>query len=156
MPKGKKSIQSPPVSYKFKSGERDNFLDIPVTGYENTVRTPGDSGKNQEYVINKILDSNYLGLRDRLYTALTRQTEYRPFSNNEYPADQRKDNYENIDSIHNQIHGIVGSVGHMAFVSFSAFDPIFFLHHTNIDRLFAIWEAINLDTYVVPQGNDAG
>ena len=30
----------------------------------------------------------------------------------------------------------------------AAFDPIFFLHHANVDRLLALWQAINPDTWV--------
>lgn len=33
-------------------------------------------------------------------------------------------------------------------MDYSAFDPIFWLHHTNADRLFAIWQAIYPDSYV--------
>ena len=44
----------------------------------------------------------------------------------------------------------------MSAIPFSAFDPIFWLHHTNIDRLWAIWSAINPDSYVIPLKNDAG
>ena len=32
-------------------------------------------------------------------------------------------------------------------LDYSAFDPIFWLHHTNIDRLFSIWQAIYPDRY---------
>lgn len=36
-------------------------------------------------------------------------------------------------------------------VDYSAFDPIFWLHHTNIDRLTAIWQAIWPNSWVTPQ-----
>lgn len=44
----------------------------------------------------------------------------------------------------------------MTFTAFSAFDPIFFIHHAQIDRLWAIWSAINPDSYVIPLKNDQG
>ena len=31
---------------------------------------------------------------------------------------------------------------------YSAFDPVFMLHHANVDRLFAIWQTIWPDTYI--------
>ena len=34
--------------------------------------------------------------------------------------------------------------------SSSAFDPIFYLHHTNIDRLLSLWVARNPDAWVTP------
>lgn len=39
----------------------------------------------------------------------------------------------------------------MAVVPYSAFDPIFWLHHTNVDRLFAIWQAIYPSSFVTSQ-----
>jgi hypothetical protein len=30
----------------------------------------------------------------------------------------------------------------------SAFDPIFFLHHTNVDRLLSLWSALNPGVWV--------
>lgn len=47
---------------------------------------------------------------------------------------------------HNDIHitvgGVVGSVnGAMADIKTSAFDPVFWVHHANIDRLWTVWAA---------------
>lgn len=39
----------------------------------------------------------------------------------------------------------------MSFIPYSGFDPIFWLHHTNVDRIFAIWQALYPDTWVTPQ-----
>lgn len=41
--------------------------------------------------------------------------------------------------LHNGLHGWVG--GHMNSPTASPFDPIFYLHHCNIDRLWAMWQA---------------
>ena len=38
---------------------------------------------------------------------------------------------------HNIVHGFVG--GHMGDPNTAALDPIFFLHHANIDRLWPVW-----------------
>ena len=44
---------------------------------------------------------------------------------------------------HNQVHNAVGGTyGWMADVNFAAQDPIFWLHHSNIDRLWASWNAL--------------
>ncbi|KAF3937797.1 Tyrosinase [Dactylella cylindrospora] len=50
--------------------------------------------------------------------------------------------YQSLEGVHNEIHGIVGGGGHMSWPTVSSFDPIFWLHHANVDRLFAIWQAI--------------
>lgn len=36
-------------------------------------------------------------------------------------------------------------------IDYSAFDPIFWLHHTNIDRLFAIWQGVYPNNWMTPQ-----
>nr|AEO51767.1 hemocyanin alphaD-subunit [Helix lucorum] len=45
---------------------------------------------------------------------------------------------------HNLIHAYVGgnSKYGLSSLSYSAFDPIFYLHHSNIDRIWAIWTAL--------------
>ena len=39
---------------------------------------------------------------------------------------------------HGWVHGNVG--GQMASVPYAGFDPIFFLHHCNVDRVWALWQ----------------
>lgn len=44
--------------------------------------------------------------------------------------------------MHNGLHGWVGGTnGQMSYPSVSPFDPLFYLHHCNIDRLWAMWQA---------------
>ncbi|MCJ1314037.1 hypothetical protein MMC25_007717 [Agyrium rufum] len=59
-----------------------------------------------------------------------------------------------LEYLHNNIHGWTGAGpevdnldGHMAHVPVAAFDPIFWLHHCNIDRIFAIWQFLNTDKW---------
>ncbi|MCJ1404979.1 hypothetical protein MMC11_008205 [Xylographa trunciseda] len=60
-----------------------------------------------------------------------------------------------VEAFHGAIHGIIGRgepptaegrmslIGHMSNVPYSSFDPIFWLHHCNIDRLIALWQHMN-------------
>ncbi|KAF5689742.1 tyrosinase precursor [Fusarium circinatum] len=69
------------------------------------------------------------------------------------PSKTRGLGFGSIEDIHNALHVLVGGqgqdqlnrvrTGHMSQVSKSAFDPIFWLHHTNIDRLVSIWEGLH-------------
>ena len=48
-------------------------------------------------------------------------------------------------SMHNGMHGFIGGSagsiqGHMSHPETSPFDPFFYLHHCNIDRLWAMWQ----------------
>ncbi len=45
------------------------------------------------------------------------------------------------NQMHNGMHGWIGGTGgHMSSPSVSPFDPFFYLHHCNIDRLWAMWQ----------------
>jgi hypothetical protein len=54
----------------------------------------------------------------------------------------------NLEDIHNLVHVLVG--GDMVEVARSAFDPIFWLHHTNVDRLMAMFQATHPNLYLSP------
>lgn len=45
-----------------------------------------------------------------------------------------------LETPHNSIHDLIGGEGgNMGYLEFSAFDPIFWLHHANMDRFFYNW-----------------
>ncbi|KPM45160.1 hypothetical protein AK830_g1416 [Neonectria ditissima] len=63
-------------------------------------------------------------------------------------------NTGSIEGLHNDYHVFIGGFegtryemksksGHMSCVPVAAFDPIFWIHHGQIDRLLAIWQAAN-------------
>jgi tyrosinase len=43
-----------------------------------------------------------------------------------------------LEGLHNRVHGWVG--GHMGIIPFAAFDPVFWAHHTMIDRIWRLWQ----------------
>jgi len=43
---------------------------------------------------------------------------------------------------------MVGRGGHMSDTAVAGFDPIFFLHHSNVDRLLSLWAAVNPEVWV--------
>ncbi|KAJ3941953.1 hypothetical protein N0V92_013830 [Colletotrichum tropicale] len=61
--------------------------------------------------------------------------------------------YLNLEYIHNNVHNLTGGnkwdlgMGHMSDVPVAAFDPVFWLHHCQIDRLFALWQALNWEKW---------
>lgn len=89
------------------------------------------------------------------YQLIADQSNYAPFSNTAY-SDGRGNWYNSLENMHDAIHSLVGQTGHMAYLPYAAFDPIFWLHHTNVDRLFAIWQAIYPDSYTTPQADAEG
>ncbi|KAF4981580.1 hypothetical protein FZEAL_2646 [Fusarium zealandicum] len=64
-----------------------------------------------------------------------------------------KTGFISLEYIHNNVHDFVGGsdyktgVGHMSDVPVAAFDPLFWLHHAQIDRLLAMWQCLNWDSW---------
>jgi tyrosinase len=60
--------------------------------------------------------------------------------------------YDSFESAHDTVHTLVGggNGGNMAIVQLAAFDPIFWMHHTQIDRLTAMWQVLYPDSYLTP------
>jgi hypothetical protein len=57
--------------------------------------------------------------------------------------------------LHNGLHGWFGAGVHMATLTASPFDPMFYLHHCNIDRLWAMWQADGHASEYPDTGGDA-
>ena len=46
-----------------------------------------------------------------------------------------------LEDLHNRVHVWVGGrFGHMQYIEFAAFDPIFWAHHSMVDRIWRIWQ----------------
>ncbi len=90
-------------------------------------------------------------MAQRLYTLFAGYDNYTAFSNNAQGAQA-----DSLESLHDTIHTLVGGfgggspAGHMAFIQWSAFDPVFFLHHCMVDRIFAIWQTLHPNAWVTP------
>lgn len=75
---------------------------------------------------------------------------YESFSSNDVSLSKKNNisNHEPIEQPHNECHGNIGGiVGTMSNISHSAFDPIFWLHHCNIDRYFQNWLYLNTNGF---------
>ncbi|KAG8774549.1 hypothetical protein FRC12_001921 [Ceratobasidium sp. 428] len=85
------------------------------------------------------------------------------FSNTRFQSGHRNpENPKEIDSYywnaapleqpHNYVHLVVGGIGHMGDNDTAGFDPIFYLHHCNVDRLLSFWEQVYPDYVAGKQG----
>ena len=104
---------------------------------------------SQNALIGPVLDNNRVSFQDRLYNLFTNYDNFTEFGNEAWMTPTVQ-NADSLESIHDAIHSIIGSNGHMTYLDYSAFDPSFFLHHAMIDRCFALWQAIYPDSYVEP------
>ncbi|KAI9785538.1 MAG: hypothetical protein M1839_009279 [Geoglossum umbratile] len=140
--------------------------DSPFNIWPATLRYPTDStatSKSQNNLANDTLVSNNSNIRDALFHLFNTYHQFAPFSNDKWSPGQPRQ-YDSLESIHNSIHVYTGGTGngmdnpggHMSYSDYAGFDPIFWLHHANVDRLFAIWQGINPKSYVTPEPTESG
>ncbi|PVH75831.1 Di-copper centre-containing protein [Cadophora sp. DSE1049] len=153
-PAGVQTIANPLYSYRFQPLDPVQLPDRPFNQFIETVRYPTKqdaSATSQNNLIARQLDNSGASFRTRLYILLTMYSDYTTFSNEAWITDDNPAGFDSLESIHDQIHGLTGSGGHMTYIHYSAFDPLFWLHHAMIDRIFAMWQVIFPDSYVVPE-----
>jgi tyrosinase len=110
------------------------------------------SAQSQNNLVAQQLDRSAPSFRRRLYNLFTNYHNYIYFSNEAwFNSSDNPNGYDSIESVHDQIHGLTGSGGHMTYIDYSAFDPVFWLHHAMIDRCFAMWQILNPGSYVIPE-----
>ncbi|KAI9662511.1 MAG: hypothetical protein M1821_008678 [Bathelium mastoideum] len=150
-------ISNPLYSYVFHPLVPSDFEYSPdyaqFTLYPETLRSPStmdaSAVSNDDYVAS-IIDGARSNLQDRLYNLLTSSEDYTFFSTEMWSDEDKTLGLDSLESVHDVIHNNIGVSGHMNYIVFSAFDPVFWLHHVMIDRLFAIWQVINPDSYIEP------
>lgn len=154
-PSGQVTINNPLHSYSWGNSLPAEMGGGPKNNFPRTLRRPRDNPlRSDNDEVNTRIASIRVSLRDRIYglfaarpvpsygVVSTSQIGARPLGGN---------NVDSIESIHDAIHNTVGgeSGGHMYYLDYSAFEPIFWLHHTNVDRLLSMYQATTQDSYVL-------
>lgn len=89
--------------------------------------------------------------QQRLYNLFANYPNFTSFSNEGWIPTDNNGTYDSIESLHDSIHTLGGgNYGHLSIIQYSAFDPLFMLHHVNVDRIFAMWQILYNDSYVTP------
>ncbi|KAL2672722.1 hypothetical protein Neosp_013436 [[Neocosmospora] mangrovei] len=165
-------IPNPLYSYKFQPGTpKDIIIDelSTTTRYHTLGKTEEEelAATKEQLLIkfitpftNGVLDNLRMevNLRERVVYLLQSYELFAQVSKNKAPSQggpPRKDQdagwekgrgFGSFEDVHNVVHGLVGGMGrttgHMGDPAYAAFDPIFWLHHANIDRLLAIWQGL--------------
>ena len=106
------------------------------------------------YVLRQLASSQE-DITAKTFNMLARVKTWSAFSNSVSGDDNSTSNsLEALDDIIQLDVG--GRAGHMSDPAVAAFDPIFWLHHANIDRLVSLWEALNPDSWVTPGQSGPG
>ena len=152
-PSGPQNWINPLFRFDTHPLDHAGFLDDPWDNWPVTLRYPNSTDPvavvSQDSQASSTMNSDNPNLRNRIYKLFSTCTDYSGFSN--AASDARTNScQDSLESIHNNIHNDVGGPnGHMTILWYAAFDPAFWLHHANVDRLFALWQAINPNSYTV-------
>ncbi|KAI1800384.1 Di-copper centre-containing protein [Daldinia bambusicola] len=119
-----------------------------------------EDGNKKEY---ERLGNTTASLRGAFYRVLT-ITKFEDFATERAPGHGAKPAtkefaFDSSENIHDLMHLTCGGddtepdsqnmslKGHMSKVPVAAFDPIFWIHHCNVDRMVAIWQILHDDTW---------
>ncbi|KAJ0120575.1 hypothetical protein J7T55_015304 [Diaporthe amygdali] len=156
-PKGWQYTQNPLYNYTFHPGPEGNSLpdDSPIGKLPWTVRWFDKESQTS----NHTLANEALGARAPLVLATTFSVFNYVSHYNDFACirPHTSNPYQNIELLHNTIHNAVGgNLSHIKQTELSAFDPLFYLHHVNLDRLFALWQVLHPDSRFEPEENIYG
>ncbi|KAJ6548594.1 tyrosinase [Mycena capillaripes] len=149
-------VPNPFLSYRFHPTPTDFVDNFQI--WPQTLRYPTSAAanaiSNEPFLVDTLqpLQSLTRGNTFRLLTDDSLKT-WPAFSN----ASPNHRLTNSLEGIHDLIHLCTpGIVGHMGVTDVSAFDPIFWLHHANVDRLLSLWSAINPEVWVSVGKADQG
>ncbi|KAH7035016.1 uncharacterized protein B0I36DRAFT_381822 [Microdochium trichocladiopsis] len=153
-PNGDQAIANPLYSYIFQPFNASIFPASPWNTWTETKRAPQpmvetDAVSNNSFVA-RSFELSVETYQQRLYNLLAHYDNYSAFSNEGWITNSANFTQDSIESLHDSIHIAAGGYfGHLAIIGFSAFDPFFWLHHVNMDRIIAMWQVLNPDSFVV-------
>lgn len=135
---GSQTIMNPLFRYDFNPLVPSDMLYQPWSKWGVTLRWPTNNGSSsssspatsQNNLAQTAIDNSRLNRRDNVYNMFTLCSDYLEFSN-DAASSSSQGCHTSLEAIHNQIHSLVGGTnnGHMTWLWWGAFDPVFFLHH---------------------------
>ncbi|RKF57895.1 Tyrosinase [Erysiphe neolycopersici] len=153
-PMGRQVIANPLFTYRFQPLDPAQLPTNPFNLFPETMRYPDNtnpSAVSNNIIAAQVLENSVASVQSRIYTILTNYHNYLAFSNGGYRVEAPPSEQDSLEAIHDQVHALVGGGGHMSFIDYAGFDPIFFLHHAMVDRCFAMWQILNPNSYVTPR-----
>ncbi|KZM23784.1 Tyrosinase [Ascochyta rabiei] len=152
-PSGTVSIPNPLYSYSWGNTLPTEMGGGPWNNFPSTLRRPVASPtRSNNNEMNARFNSMRVSLRDRVFALFSSKQAWGAASTSQIGVrtDLSGSGVDSFESVHDAVHNTAGGEtgGHMYYLDISSFDPIFWLHHTNIDRLLAMYQLIVPNTYV--------
>jgi tyrosinase len=153
------TINNPLASYNYQNPS--TMLYSPFVNWRTTLRYPTSNANDAQTQVNQLqgaMNNVQRSLQDQVYQLFTACTDYAHFSNDAATSSSTQCS-SSLEAIHNTVHmntggpgfrafdGSTVSGGHMTYLPLASYDPLFWLHHTNVDRIFALWQTINPNAY---------
>lgn len=142
-------VANPLYRYDFHPLKYEDFSALSEFQFKNwnhTIRYPLDgfaiNATSRDDEVNVRVGKQQPNLRDMLYKLLT---IYQPFMQVSNKANGGS--IGNFETLHDGLHSVFG-LGHMGIVEVSAFDPVFWFHHCNMDRIIALYQSRYPDTWI--------
>jgi tyrosinase len=128
----------------------------PYASWQTTLRYPTTNDSDATDDVDELvatMTSAGSQIRTKTFNLLSRVRTWPAFSN--HTPDDGGSASNSLEGIHDGIHVDVGGNGQMSDPSVAGFDPIFFLHHAQVDRLLSLWSALNPGKWVTngPSGD---
>ncbi|KAF4628454.1 hypothetical protein G7Y89_g9698 [Cudoniella acicularis] len=148
-PTGVKNVTNPLNRYKFLNHpEPEAWFPSDEESYLGsqpwTLRQPDSQNVSQEYLIN----TQGFGDDGQILTD--------SISTDWWNASTTAAQGYSFEGPHGSVHLMVGGNGHMSPATFAGFDPVFFLHHANVDRLWDMWQAVYPNSWIQPSISQGG
>ncbi|KAI4668713.1 uncharacterized protein J4E78_002541 [Alternaria triticimaculans] len=152
-PQGTVTIPNPLYKYSFGSSLPSEMGGGPWNSFPETLRRPvANPTRSNNNEMNARFNSIRVSLRDRVFALFSSKANWGAASTSAIGVrtDLSGGGVDSFESVHDAIHNTAGgeSGGHMYYLDVSAFDPLFWLHHTNVDRLLAMYQLITPNTYI--------
>lgn len=152
-PNGQVTIPNPLYSYSFGRSLPSEMGGGPWNSWPTTLRRPlANPTRSNNNELNARFNAQRISLRDRVFALFSSKQDWGRASTSAIGVrtDLSGNGVDSFESLHDAIHNTAGgeSGGHMYYLDVSAFEPLFWLHHCNVDRLLAMYQLIVPDTYV--------
>ncbi|KAF2685861.1 Di-copper centre-containing protein [Lentithecium fluviatile CBS 122367] len=147
-PSGRVTIPNPLYSYSWGTSMPAEMGSGPSNNFPATLRRPVGTQNNNDQM-NTVFGQSRVGWRQRVFALFASKNNWGLVSSAQYGVRTSRRNTDSFESVHDEIHGTAGgNGGHMSYLDVAAFDPIFWLHHTNIDRMLAMHQLLTPNTWV--------
>ncbi|KAJ9627911.1 hypothetical protein H2203_003130 [Taxawa tesnikishii (nom. ined.)] len=155
-PAGNESISNPLYSYKFPSMPTElgqYWADDPMTVRYPVHSTNGPDTSNDNGDVT-VFEHSVETNKAAVWKMFQNCNDYTQMASH---SAEQNGSCISLESIHDGVHVDIGGGGHMNDPAVAGFDPAFMLHHANVDRLFALWQALYPDVYGASEnfGSDA-